>query len=392
MLRGLRFAMPNECSDGPVSQPAPAPRAVDAQPASDPGATGEQRVVYALCVDSRTQLPASCAACVAPAREAIRIQRLLDRQTFLIPYCPPCHRAVQRQRLRTFSVIIASLLLGISLALLLPLAWPTAGFGWHALCATLGSVAAWPALWLARGQMQQRGAAVRLLAGSAAWFGSHGRLVCANRAWASRVAELNGAPAPSPRRARRWAPPQWLLAPLLTLACVPLVEHLYRARVRIVNATLDVLNVELAGLNPIAVRPTSAESPTAGLWVDWPTGLHRVVVRDPSGQRLEEHRVLVRPGMIHLFAPASPQQCFWLEQHTYGRQGPTEPSITPLDGPDRFWALTEIDAWFAPAPPASADVRSSGGHIVALRQGPCERMPPPAGSPPLLRRSVGTSE
>ena len=76
-----------------------------------------------------------------------------------------------------------------------------------------------------------------------------------------------------------------------------------------------------------------------------------------------------------MYAPASPSYCFWLETTDYAKPVPSQ--VEPLVGDDRFWVLAaDLDTWFAPNPPAaSLGVRSTGGVLVALRQGRCVDAP-----------------
>jgi hypothetical protein len=96
-------------------------------------------------------------------------------------------------------------------------------------------------------------------------------------------------------------------------------------------------------------------------------------VRDLAGGSVAAAAARLFSGRHHLFAPASPGVCFWLETHTYGRTSETERS-PPLESDDRFWVLPdETQGLFAPAPVAPEDspMRSTGGKSVVLRQGRC---------------------
>jgi len=124
------------------------------------------------------------------------------------------------------------------------------------------------------------------------------------------------------------------------------------------------------------LEPTSAENPAAGVQLRIPAGERRLTAVDSSSKAVVRALVVARAGRQHLYAPASPSYCFWLETEGYGQAAAQRLDRVPLIGSDRFWVLPQVDSWFSPNPPPSAsDDRSSGGTRTALRQARCREAP-----------------
>jgi hypothetical protein len=169
-----------------------------------------------------------------------------------------------------------------------------------------------------------------------------------------------------------------MAGPILVVTAVPFWNWLLRPSIRVLNLTEYSL-VLLVDDQPVArVEPTSAESPLAGLDLRVLAGPRHLVARRTDGALVDDIHVTAHAGRDHLYAPASPATCFWLETDGYGEQSESSRAIRPLSGSVRFWTLPEIDAWFAPNPDRGPlDRQSSGGVRTALRQGRCSEAPPP---------------
>lgn len=123
------------------------------------------------------------------------------------------------------------------------------------------------------------------------------------------------------------------------------------------------------------VEPSSGESPFAGAEVNVPAGRRTFEARDAEGGAVDQSEVEVLAGAHHLYAPASPETCFWLETRGYGRAA-RKPAYEPLQGSERFWAIPDdVHGWFSPATEANPDVRVTGGDARVLRQAPCAEAP-----------------
>jgi hypothetical protein len=146
--------------------------------------------------------------------------------------------------------------------------------------------------------------------------------------------------------------------------------------VRVLNLTDERLTVAIDGRALLSLEPSSAENPTAGAEIRMPSGSHELTATSASGPP-STARVTLESGGHHLFAPRSSDHCFWLEETRYGRQPSGGSRVVPLKGESRFWVVPrQVDTWFSPnPPPGSADRRSSGGVLVALRQAPCAQAP-----------------
>jgi hypothetical protein len=176
-------------------------------------------------------------------------------------------------------------------------------------------------------------------------------------------------------RRPRWLASAAALAFAAALAAM-MLHRFHHPLLRTLNLGEETLELFVDGERLGRVEPSSAESARAGLEARIPAGRRVLEARDLDGSLVARASVRVLSGRHHLYAPASPQICFWLEAQAYGRES-GEVQTTRLDGEERFWALPdEVRGWFSPNPPPDADARASGGTSVVLRQAPCEEAPP----------------
>lgn len=312
--------------------------------------------------------PQVCACCGAPA--ASSETRRHGRQELIVPYCVRCLRHASAGTTRTLAAGVASTLVASTLALALPLAWPSASLLAHT--ALVWVSACFPLLLRALPRRPEPGHAA---AERAVWWLPDGRLACADPRFAQALATATDAAVESlPRTETRFAP--WLVVgPLLALIAAPSSWLFHHPVVRVLNLTDGRLTVHVDGRPVLELEPSSAESPTAGTEVRMPSGEHELRSVGHDGTQAST-RARLESGEKHLFAPQS-GHCFWLEETRYGRERAGNPEIVPLRGEGRFWVLPRrVDTWFAPNPsPANPDRRSSGGSLVALRQAPCAQAP-----------------
>lgn len=315
-------------------------------------------------------VPPSCACCgeTASSTEPVRA----GGTELFVGYCEECARHLGVERTRKLAGGVASALLGLALALSLPLSAHPLPAPVLAALALVGAllpllaVAAWP-------RVPGRGHAT---VGPAVRFRRAGQLVAANDRWALELARANDAKRDrtsfSEHRVSVAMLPALVVAPLLALG----VRELASPVVRIVNLTTEALSVEVDGRHAARVEPTSLESPSAGTEVRVPSGPHELTARAPDGRVLEQASVIVVAGRPHLFAPASQGFCFWLETRSYGRGSSNGEPVKrePLEGPPSFWPLPpNLGGFFLPAPAVgSAESRLTGGDVTVLRQGPCD--------------------
>jgi hypothetical protein len=297
--------------------------------------------------------------------------------TLIIPYCMECHRHAAARGTRLLALGLASGLLSLTAMVTLPLA-----VEWISYAFYLPAIALTAALPIALGACLAPGPGkLPHTPGRAAWWQKDGTLACTRAAWAARVAKLNGGSVQAASlQERLWSP--WSVAvPIAALVASPFVLDYLRPEVRVLNLTEQRLELRADGQSLGFVEPSSTESASAGVDVRIPAGWRGLEARTLDGKRIGKTRVWVQAGRQHLYAPGSGDYCFWLESTSYGRQvGKTR--LEPLEGKGRFWTLPRsVDTWFAPNPPAaSADALSTGGVLVALRQGRCADAPLPTPS------------
>ncbi|MBN1611786.1 MAG: hypothetical protein JW940_34450 [Polyangiaceae bacterium] len=359
-------------SSGPVQNPWTAPTQ-RRQPALG-WLTGRAAAIEAFRVmldPAGAIVPTRCACCGRAASLSRAERRRDDAKTLIVPYCGACHDHASAAQTRVLALSLAGLLCAIGTAAALPLLWD-----WVTAPVYLLSVLFAAALPAAVGPLLRTGPGAHPHApGRAAWWTRGGGLTCTNRAWATELAHANRAPIePCYVRERLWSP--WMLsATVMGVVAAPFWLSYQRAELRVLNLTESRLVLSADG-HPLAViEPSSAESPAAGVDVRIPAGRRTLEVRTQDGRMVQRTSAFVQAGRQHLYAPASPTFCFWLETTDYARQAASQ--VEPLVDEDRFWLLpTDLDTWFAPNPPAaSPGVRSTGGVLVALRQGRCADAP-----------------
>jgi hypothetical protein len=313
--------------------------------------------------------PPECACCGELATERISVSDRTGR-ALLVGYCAPCAAHVAQASTRRLAALLASILLSGALAAAVPLIAP---FWSLAACVAVtllgGLLPLFPLLVFRKPSV---GHASR---GPAVVFSGPAELTCANGAWAEALGRLAGvgAEAAPPDRFRFGL----LVAPALlgALLGAPLSFMHHHPRVRVVNANDRAIDFRVDGRSVGRVEPSGSESPSAGLTVRIPAGRRELAAFDPVSGPIAAARANVLPGRDHLYAPAAPHVCFWLETATYGRAG-ERPSRVLLGGDARFWAIpAEVRGWFVPNPPPDGVARTTGGTSTVLRQGPCDETP-----------------
>jgi hypothetical protein len=292
-----------------------------------------------------------------------------------VNYCEDCLRHASAARTRRLSVCLASAIVGVTLAVASPVVVPSLSAGWLTVAALTCAIAP-VLLGLAWRRLPEADHASN---SEAVWWWKAGHLYCENARYARIAARSNGLEL---TRGRRWWS-RWtawyLVGPLATLIALPASVVFNSATIRVLNLTDSDYTLLVDGRVLARVERTSAESPEAGLEFRTGAGERRLTAISGEGRVLFDRDVVLVGGGQHLYAPASPDSCFWLEFTSYGRQKPVGPARIELERGTGFWALSEpIDTWFAPSPlPALDDDRSSGGRLIALRQAPCASGAPP---------------
>ncbi len=341
------------------------------QPPPEPGATA-RLFVLRLPPERPLVMPSECACCGAPPSHEMRAENGAG-YALLINYCDACARHVAGSGTRQLAFTLAALLASVALAAALPIAVPWSSALSCASLAFLGALL--PLALAARGLRAAAGHAAR---GAAVYFRSPRELVCRRAELALKLAEAADAPLTT------LAKPRWRLggASLLVLGlalALALWSHAYHhPELRVLNLTDAefVLTVDDHALGP--VEPSSGESPLAGRELRVPAGSRLVRAVAPDGQVVAQARVEIVAGRRHLYAPASPKVCFWLETASYGRER-AEQDFEPLLGKSRFWLIPdEVQGWFTPNAPLTSDSRATGGSSTTLRQRPCDEGPPSA--------------
>lgn len=289
----------------------------------------------------------------------------------VVQYCAECFAHASAGRTRWLAAGFAALLLGLSAAAALVLAFGDLEPVLQALLA--GCAALVPSLALVgRGPKPPHTAR-----GAAVWWAPRGgggwELVCTNARWAAELASRNEAAwHPLKRRPLRAPWPVWTAAAVAALS-VPTAHGLLGVTVHVINRA-DVPAVVLVdGRHHGVVAPSTIESPAAGRRLRLVAGRRDLALLGTDGRLLTETRTTLGPGLDHLLAVSADPVCFWVERSTYGRSESGAPAREPLSGPGPLWALPgKIDNWFTPNPSGGgADHVSSGGSLLALRQGRC---------------------
>jgi hypothetical protein len=321
-----------------------------------------------VALPDRVVLPASCACCGGAAQRQLRVQR--GARTLLVGYCMPCAAHVARFTTRRLSLALAASLFGFAVATATPILLP-----WVPLWACVSFAAAAVLLPLGIAARLRRPAVGHVAEGPAAFFSARSELVCLRAAWAEELLRTNPGALRAPASASHPGRLQ-VGASAAAAALIALLAHFHQhPLLRVLNLD-DVSALVLVDGRPMGrVEPSSAESPQAGLEFRLPAGRRRLVTLAPDGRLLASADVAVIPGRHHLYAPARPDICFWLEENHYGR-GKGELRRVALAGDTRFWALSaDVQGWFIPGPPAADEPRATGGMSTVLRQGPCEDAP-----------------
>lgn len=321
--------------------------------------------------EQRALAPDRCACCGLLAARALSVNDRAGRH-LLVGYCDDCAVHVSRSVTRRWSALFAAGLLGASLAAGLPVAFPWLPWSSSALFAVAGSLIV-PLLARALDRPRAGHAAV----GHAVFFVGPGELIAARAEWAEDLGRRVGVTAEAASLPRR----RWFSAPLAvaTLAGVAAVwfHQFHHPRVRVLNLGEQTLEFSVDGYSMGRVQPSSAESPSAGLELRVPAGRRLLKVRDLDGNLVESASVRLSSGSAHLYAPASPQVCFWLEERGYGHEGGAERRtvLQSADPSTRFWTIPgHVRGWFSPNPPGGASVPATGGTSVVLRQGLCAEL------------------
>lgn len=318
--------------------------------------------------------PSACACCLGVAAQSL-VVRGSAGEAVSVNYCEECLRHASAARTRSLSVCIASVVLGVTVALATPVVLPSVSAGWLVLAA-LGLASLPIGLGIVWRRQPAAGHACR---GEAVWWWKPERLYCENARYARSAARSNHLELVLERPVLPRFSSWYLVGPLITLVALPASIVFNTATLRVLNLTDSEFTLLVDGRVLGRVERTSAESPEAGREFRLGAGARRLAAISREGTLLYEQDVVLVGGGQHLYAPASPDTCFWLEFTSYGRQKPVGPPRVELARGLGFWALHEsVDTWFAPSPmPALDDDRSSGGRLVALRQAPCA-----AGAPP----------
>lgn len=314
-------------------------------------------------------VPGWCACCSAPAASS-RAERLGPRE-ILVPYCVRCLRHASAGTTRSLAASVSSCLIAVTLALALPLAWPAMSLPVHVTAALIGAC-----LPISLRALRRRPEPGHSAAERAAWWLSDGRFCCTSPKFSAALASQPGAVI-EPLESSEPRFTAWLVAgPLVALLGAPGGWMFHHPLVRVLNLTEGRLSIALDGRPIASLDASSAENPTAGIELRLPGGDHELTTTTQAGSVVSS-RVSIRGGATHLFAPQSPDHCFWLEETGYGRKAASGTRVEPLVGQERFWVLPRrVDTWFSPNPPTSArDQRSSGGVLVALRQARCTQAP-----------------
>jgi len=313
--------------------------------------------------------PPSCACCGEPATSRASLRARGGRREIPVGYCASCALHVARLGTLKLAATLASTLIGVALALSLPILAP-----WMPLAAIVAFSLAGVVLPLVAVVLRARRGARdgHAASGPAARLSGPNELVCARAAWARELAARLGSTA-EPVRDPRSLPSAELAILLLVSGVIAPVSHAFQHPwVRILNLGDAPIHVSVDRRELGVVEASSSESPLAGLETRVPAGRRAFLSRGPDGAAVASDEVHVRAGERHLYAPLDTHVCFWLERTSYGREsGP--PETVPLADGQRFWVVPEdVQGWFVPSPPLQTDARATGGTTTVLRQGPCE--------------------
>jgi hypothetical protein len=165
--------------------------------------------------------------------------------------------------------------------------------------------------------------------------------------------------------------------PLTFAAISPSIFQWLFPTLVVLNLSPSEFDLVVDGTSRGMIGVTSLESTSAATRVALGAGSHVLEAR-PRGEAVEapttsyRTTVTIEAGQEYLFAPGSDGYCFWLERTAYGSSGSKSRTQT-LGGKDGFFRLpSPIDTWFGANPAPNADRVSTGGEMVALRQGRCQ--------------------
>lgn len=312
-------------------------------------------------------LPTSCACCGAAALSHVAIEK--GARKLLIPYCDSCARHVASDATQALAERLSAAIGGLAACFALPVFLPWASV---LLCSAFTLLVT--VLPFARRLLRSRLLAPHSARGRAVWFGAHGELVCTRSQFARELAARAGVTC-EPRDPKRAFGVWSALGLMLVLVLAPLSHAYQHPSVRILNLQDLPFELSVDGRPVVRIEPSSGESPFAGAELSLPAGRRTLSARDVEGRLIESAEVELLAGAHHLYAPASPDTCFWLETRGYGR-GARKPGYEPLRGPLQFWAIPDdVHGWFLPASEAGGDARVTGGSARVLRQAPCADAP-----------------
>jgi len=299
-----------------------------------------------------------------------------------------------------------SVLVGLGLLLGLPLVPASFGMFSYGAVVTLGAALPLVLVWLI--ERRRVADAEQTSAEVALWWDREG-IAGTNVDWITELATLNaveegvarttsegepvGAPhgvaraeagdvavAPTPVVAGARPRPSTAYGLVLPVTFAAISPSLYQwlfPTLIVLNLSPTAFELVVDGANRGVVGVTSLESTSAATRLSLGAGNHVLEAR-PRGESLDESaqtyrvNVSLEPGEEYLFAPGSDGHCFWLERTVYGRAD-SKARKQPLGGKDGFFRLpSSIDTWFAANPEPNSDRVSTGGEMVALRQGRCQ--------------------
>lgn len=358
-----------ESTESPVSAPSPA--------APSPGAGGGVR--FEPKADAVLQLPNRCANCGEAAGASARLAPPFGvaGRALLIPYCSRCARTVEQSKTRSAIAVAASFLVGLVLLLGLPLMPGRFSMLTYGMVVTLGAALPLLEAWFA--SRRKRHEAGQTSAEAGVWWDKRG-LLGSNAAWMSELAELNQGVAQTLPRWQRPVNWQVALLPATFAAVSPSVFQWLFPTLVVLNLSPTDFDLVVDGVTRGTVGVTSLESSSAGLRLPLGAGKHVLEARPrgdgvdtpPATYRVE---VALDAGDEYLFAPGSDGHCFWLERTVYGAAD-GKSRVQALGGKDGFFRLpSPVDTWFGANPQPNADRVSTGGEMVAIRQGRCADKP-----------------
>lgn len=329
------------------------------------------------------RLPSFCANCAGAAGASARLKPAwgVKGRAILVPYCARCAGRLAQYHTRRAVSFGASFLVGLISLLGLPLlATPLSMFTYGAIVTLAAAVPPLIAEFLTRKRVPEAG---QTSAEMALWWERAG-ISGTNSRWMREFAALNrsastgeptrGAEPLTARRPREW---YGAVLPITFAAVSPSFFQWLFPTLVVLNLSSSEFELVIDGRVRRVIGVTSLESTSAAIRVALGAGSHVLEAR-PRGAGVDAETptyhatVSIEAGEEYLFAPGSDGYCFWLERTAYG--GTDSKSRTqPLGGKDGFFRLpSPIDTWFGANPAPNGDRVSTGGEMVALRQGRCQ--------------------